>query len=58
MYRTVKELNNNELDELRNSLYWQELSKSGIGEEAITNTMLFEHYDGINFVEDDFFCNQ
>ena len=59
MYKSVNELNESELNELRNSLYW-ELFNEGkeIDEEDINNNMLFEHYDGICFVNDDFFCNQ
>lgn len=59
MYKSVNELNESELNELRNSLYW-ELFNEGkeIDEEDINNNMLFEHYEGISFVYDDFFCNQ
>ena len=59
MYKSVNELNESELNELRNSLYWELVNEGEeIDEENINNNMLFEHYEGICFVEDDFFCNQ
>lgn len=61
MYKLVNELNESELNELRNALYGQLLDE-GIVEfetmENVDNNMLFEHYEGICFVDDDFFCNQ
>jgi hypothetical protein len=58
MYRTVKELNENELNELRNNLYWHVFSESNLDEKDITNEMLFKYFNGTTFVEGDFFCNQ
>ena len=63
MYRTVYDLTADELDELRSALYW---SMDDCGEDAretwefysdIPDSVVFLHYDGISFVEDDFFCN-
>lgn len=61
MYRDVRELNKDELDELRWSYYW-ELVDTGEDEgiewaDDIPDAVLFEHYDGICFVEEDFWCN-
>ena len=61
MYRDVRDLNQDELDELRYTYYWQLVETGedeGIdGPEDIPNAVLFDHYAGISFVEDDFFCN-
>jgi hypothetical protein len=61
--RTVNELNENELEELRES-YFQELldtSPDFIGDFENSSQIPMEdvknHYEGISFVEDDFFCN-
>ena len=50
-----------ELDELRWPYYW-ELVDSGEDDgidyaDDIPDDVLFDHYDGIGFVHDDFFCN-
>ena len=58
----VTELNEEQLDELRWAYYY-ELVDSGEDEEIgcncpddIEDEILFEHYAGINFVNDDFAC--
>ena len=61
MYRDVRELNKDELDELRWSYYW-ELVDTGEDDgiewaDDIPDAVLFDHYAGISFVEEDFFCN-
>jgi hypothetical protein len=59
-YRTVYDLTPEELDELRATYYEQyeqDCVTSGEGYEAITNEMLFEYYDDVSFMRDDFFCN-
>lgn len=60
-YKTVYDLSPDELDELRDSYYWQCLDAGTIDIDtfdAVSDEMLFEHYAGIGFVDDDFFCNQ
>ena len=60
-YKTVYDLSPDELDELRDSYYWQYLGNGTIDVDTfdgIPDDMLFEHYAGISFVNDDFFCNQ
>lgn len=55
----VHDLSPEELDELRDSYYWQlrdELDEEDMPDK-ITNNMLFDHYEGISFVPDDFWCN-
>ena len=61
MYRDVHDLTKDELDELRWPYYW-ELVDSGEDDgidyaDDIPDDVLFDHYDGIGFVDDDFFCN-
>jgi hypothetical protein len=59
-YKTVKELSEDELDELRDKVYWIMLEAGEVSVDdfdSVTNEMLYEQYEGINFVYDDFFCN-
>lgn len=51
--KTVHELNQNELKELRNRLYHQYLN-DGILEEL---DFVKSYYEGTYFTEEDFFCN-
>ena len=69
---TVRELNQEQLDELKNNLYWNldgeqygditDEEKKSILEAShpndIPNELVFKNYDGIHFVEDDFFCGK
>ena len=59
----VTELSRDELNELKQAyatqLYdkdisWGELAVAG----EIPDDIIFDHYSGISFTEDDFFCNQ
>ena len=68
---TVYELTEEELAELKDSLYWAfanedsmwydpnaEKLLAGIEDpNGIPNEMIYEYFDGISFVEEDFFCN-
>ena len=48
------------MEELQENLYWQLLDDGTIDVnefEGVTEEMVHEHYAGINFVDDDFFCN-
>ena len=61
--KTVYELNKDEFEELRCS-YFEQLKESepDILEdiqscEQIPDDVINEHYSGITFVDDDFFCN-
>jgi len=61
MYKTVYELNREELDELKMS-YYDELQYTDDADtflcyDSIPDEAVFRHYDGIIFAEDDFFCN-
>ena len=69
---TVRELNQEQLDELKNNLYWNldgeqygditDEEKKSILEAShpndIPNELVLKNYDGITFVEDDFFCGK
>lgn len=62
-YRTVHDLTPEELDELRASYYEQldetddDVIEDVSSYEEVTDEMLFNHYDGVSFVREDFFCN-
>ena len=62
MYRTVYELTAEELDELRSNMFWSDdMDEDILGDidcySDIPDSAVYAHYDGISFVEDDFFCN-
>jgi hypothetical protein len=66
MYRSVEELNQTELEELRSSLFYQllddgllnELFDKEINSEVeIPMDFVKEYYADTSFVEEDFFCN-
>lgn len=69
---TVRELTRAQLDELKNNLYWN-LDGEQYGDltdeeknfilnashpNDIPDELVFKNYDGIHFVEDDFFCRE
>ena len=69
---TVRELNQEQLDELKNNLYWnldgeqygdltdeeRQFVFEALNPNDIPNELVFKNYDGIHFVEDDFFCGK
>ncbi len=58
----VTELNRDELDELKQTYASERNNNISYGELMdaldIPDDVIFECYDGIEFTEDDFFCNQ
>ena len=61
MYKTTYDLSIDEMEELKETLYQQLLDDRTIKIDefdGVTEEMIHNHYDGINFVDDDFFCNQ
>lgn len=60
---SVKELNREELIELKQNYYCNELgNNASYGELAnidniVTDEEIFNFYDYVDFVKDDFFCN-
>ena len=66
MYRSVEELNENELQELRSRLFHQLLDDGSLNEvmgkeiddeDDITMDFVKDYYADTSFVEEDFFCN-
>ena len=62
MYKMVQDSSRDELNELKSSFFYQDETQD-INEgtfstpEDIPDKIIFEHYDGVCFVEEDFFCN-
>lgn len=59
--KTVYDLTREQLEELKNSFFWQDetqdiLEGAYTSPEEIPDYIIFEHYDGICFTDDDFFC--
>lgn len=66
MYRSVNELTENELLELRSTYYYKGLDDGSLGEvmgkeidseDEIPIDLIKDHYRDISFVEEDFWCN-
>lgn len=63
MYKSVYDLSPTEMEELRQSYFYQLQNESpeilqGITDpEQIPDDIIQEHYSGVSFVDDDFFCN-
>ena len=56
--KTVHELNRNELEELRSSYFYNEdIEHDFVDVFKIPDKVLFEYYETVGFVEEDFFCN-
>lgn len=49
----VRELNSDQLEQLRDALHWQWIDE-GKEFDEVTNEDLYAEFDGIYFVEDDF----
>lgn len=58
MYRTTYDLSNKEFEELRDT-YFYEVDDEGEYDYAadIPDEVIHNHYTGIGFVEEDFWCN-
>ena len=59
---TVRDLSREQLDELKTAYFWGEetqniLSDDVISPEQIPDEIIFNYYDGVTFVDDDFFCS-
>ena len=69
MYRDVHDLSRDELNELKNALFYGCHEKGNLDEEEqaivdganfdfeIPDAIVFSAFSGYGFVEDDFFCN-
>lgn len=59
--KTVYDLTIAQLEELKNSFFWQDetqdiLEGAFASPEEIPDYIIFEHYNGVYFSDDDFFC--
>ena len=59
---TVKELNQDQLTELKQNYFYNQLTEDERADIyccywEIPNEIIFDFYDGIEFVKDDFFCS-
>lgn len=57
----VRDLTREQLQELKDSYFWQEETQDILGDditspEEIPDDVIFHHYEGISFVDDDFWC--
>lgn len=62
MYKTVYDLSPAEMDELKQSFFRQDETQDILqgafeSPEQIPDDIILEHYNGVCFVDDDFFCN-
>lgn len=62
MYKTVYDLSDDEIAELKDSFFWQDETQDVLegvytSSDQIPNDIIFEHYDMVCFVDEDFFCN-
>lgn len=59
-YKTVYDLSADEFSELKSNYFW-ELMDTGECDvdwpDDIPDDVIYAHYEGISFVDDDFFCN-
>lgn len=56
--KSVHELNQNELEELRSNYFYNEEIQHDFQDVfEVKNNVLFEYYEAVSFVEEDFFCN-
>lgn len=60
--KMVQDLSREELNELKNNFFYQDETQDIIEDdfscpEDIPDWIIFEHYDGVCFEEEDFFCN-
>lgn len=62
MYKSVYDLSPAEMEELKQSFFYQDETQDIIQgafdcPEQIPDEIILEHYSGVSFVDDDFFCN-
>ena len=62
MYKTVYDLNREELNELKDSMFWADDADEEILNVInyyweIPDEVIYNHYNGISFVDEDFMCN-
>lgn len=57
----VRDLTKEQLQELKEAYFWQEETQNILGDdivspEHIPNDVIFHHYEGMLFTDDDFIC--
>lgn len=62
MYLTVYDLSADQMEELKSSFFWQDetqdiLENDFTSPDQIPDEIIFGHYDGMIFSEDDFCCS-
>ena len=62
MYKTVYDLTPEEMEELKESYFWQDETQDILEDafnspDEIPDSIIQEHYSGVMFANDDFFCN-
>ena len=61
MLKDIHDLTREQLEELKNNFFWQDetqdiLEGAFTSPEQIPDEIIFEHYAGVCFSDDDFFC--
>lgn len=61
MSKSVYDLTRDQLDELKAAYFWDDDAQDAIPEDCtspdeIPDEIILDHYNGIDFVDDDFFC--
>lgn len=58
MYRTTYDLNEEEFEELRDTYFYEVYNGQEYDYVAdVPDEVIHNHYNGISFVEEDFWCN-
>lgn len=57
----VRDLTKEQLQELKEAYFWQEETQDILGDDItspdeIPDDVIFQHYEGVDFVNDDFIC--
>lgn len=61
MYYNARDLTREQIQELKEAYFWQEETQDILGDdivspEQIPDDVIFSHYEGISFTDDDFVC--
>lgn len=59
---TVRDLSHDQLSELKSAFFWDDETQDILPEtiavpEEIPDEIIFDHYEGVCFVDDDFCCS-
>ena len=61
-YKTVYDLTKNQFEELKSTYFYQLLDDGDVLNEIcypeqLPDDIIYNHYEGINFTDDDFYCS-